>query len=102
MQEWVTQINLTNGKKNNKINKFSEIKHQSNSLNSDQQAFLNELRIHKKNNKKIYCLIGKTVFDFTDRQDEGCIHKSFHHWVNDTIKYCSTLSDVILLVKPPS
>ena len=87
-------------KKNNKINESDEIKHQTHTLNSKQKVFLNKLSTHKKNNKKIYCLIGKTVFDFTDRQDEGCVHKSFHHWLNDTIKYCSTLNDVILLVKP--
>lgn len=65
-----------------------------------QLSFLQTLEQYKEANKKIYCLIGKTVFDFTDASAEGCVHDSFVHFVNDTVDFISKLENTVLLVKP--
>ena len=83
-----------------KANSLIHVNRVGSSSNKKEIEIINFLKKKKAEGKKILCVFGKVPVDLNVPFDGGNAHHDMADWLNHTVKICSKLKNIILLVKP--
>ncbi|CAM3891233.1 hypothetical protein [Vibrio aquimaris] len=69
-------------------------------LTKEQTSYLDELKSFRNSGGRVYCLLGKVIFDLCEPLKSGLVHESMEDWVNHTIRTIANDEKIKLIVKP--
>ncbi|MEO9527909.1 hypothetical protein [Roseibium sp.] len=80
-------------------NKVLKLRQSNKALTGAQQDYLQDLREFREQGGRVYCLLGKVIFDLVE-PTKGVAHDSMKDWLNHTITSLAKRSDIRLVIKP--